>query len=133
MFYDSVVVRICRMDHRTVLITSARLQDTTLRLGHGDSDVSKDTLWIEPPMLFVLGLYIATSWVWKHSRHLNPERFLGIFVPLFLLSVYPIIAVASGWMIPWAMTYMTIYPIMPILAGMTLMMSVFNSRVGTRG
>ncbi|MCL4495188.1 MAG: hypothetical protein M1294_10305 [Firmicutes bacterium] len=92
-----------------------------------------DTLWIEPPMLFVLGLYMAMPWVWKHSRHLNPERFLGTFVPLFLLSVYPIIAVASGWIIPWVTTYMTVYPMMPILAGMTLMMSGFDSRVGPRG
>lgn len=90
-------------------------------------------IWTDSLLPFVLGLYVATIFVWRRALHMNKKLFIGAFIPLFLLSGYPLVAILAHWMIPFVMTYMTIYPVLPTLAGLIFMMSLFDVKAPRGG
>ena len=91
------------------------------------------TMWTQSLLAFVLGMYVSTILIKGRSPHMNKKLLLGAFIPLFLLSGYPVVAILAHWMIPFAMSYMTIYRIFPILAGLFFMVSVFDFRTARSG
>lgn len=76
----------------------------------------------------MLDLYIAAIFARTHGLYMNKGLFMGAFIPLMLLSIYPLAAILSHWMISFTMRYMSIYPIIPTLIGLVLVMSIFDVR-----
>lgn len=79
--------------------------------------------------LAAAGLYMgAILFLERFPLTFHRTRLFGTFIVLLILSVYPLLALENSWIIPFPMTYTTIYPILPFLVGGFLIVSfVYHS------